>query len=146
MHVDVSWVSRGTRCNCADTIRVAADVENRNIPQTTLAGIETAGLIGDPHGVRISPGALLRHDNAVDVMSANPPVEFGELVECDDAVVERLQTILDTFVVPWTAGMPGLRIDTVNVDQVILIRTMHLLPLRGLGGLRNLDRRVAIVR
>ena len=89
MHVDVSRIARRTRCNAADTVGVPADVEDRQVPQTTLTGVETAGLVGDPHGVRVGASTLSRHDDAVEVMAADPSVQLHELFERDNAVRER---------------------------------------------------------
>ncbi len=89
MHVDVSRIARWTRCNAADTVGVPADVEDRQVPQTTLTGVETAGLVGDPHGVRVGASTLSRHDDAVEVMAADPSVQLHELFERDNAVRER---------------------------------------------------------
>ena len=134
MHVDVGRIARRTRCNAADPVGVPADVEDRQVPQTTLTGVETAGLVGDPHGVRVGASTLSGHDDAVEVMAADPSVQLHELFERDNAVLERLQTVLDAHVVPWTAGESCLGIEAVHGDQVVLIGTAHILPLLGLEG------------
>ena len=50
MHIDVGRITRRAWRDRTDAVRVAADVEDWNAPQATLAGVKAAGLICDPHG------------------------------------------------------------------------------------------------
>ena len=106
MDVDILRVARRTGRHCTEAVRVTTNVDNRYRAQTTIARVKAAGLLSNPQRLRISISSLPRHDHTVDVMTTDVGIKIRELLERDDAVVERPQPILDTGIVHGLRAKP----------------------------------------
>src|SRR5690606_37892895 len=95
-----------------------------DLGQSATAVGQPPGPVGRAHGVHVGFGAL-RADGGVVVEPADVLVEIQELLRRDGRVVQRRQAVLDADVVQGPSGEPGIRVDAVDVDGVVVHPAAH---------------------
>src|SRR5262249_22607924 len=110
-------IARRAGGNGADAVSITAGVDDWDTGKGGAGHVHAAGGIHETQGFGVADSAC-RHDVAVIVVAANIGVDVDELVEADDAVIERHEPVLHAGIVPRIAGKAGGRIRTEDVGQI----------------------------
>ena len=98
---------------------VVAEVDDRHRRQAAAAAGEPPGLVRRARRGKINHRAL-RHDGGVSIEAADLLVEVKELIDADNARVQRSQAVLDAHIVERAQRKTGSGIATVDVHRVVI--------------------------